>query len=208
MINKSDTIGKLAEALSKMQGELDGVTKTSKGYNYQYADLSAVWATIRKPLTKHGLAVTQTTAFTDDGSPVIITTLLHTSGEWLTGELLVKPLKLDPQSLGSAVTYGRRYALMVIVGVAPEEDDGAAASKPAKRSKPKQQKRPAQSGPAVEPDTELRARFDVLWNECVTAGIDTAVLTTINPKSTPEQIKAAGIANKEILDTINNGDKR
>jgi hypothetical protein len=200
MINQSDTIGKLAEALSKFQGELDGVAKTSQGYNYQYADLSAVWATIRKPLTKHGLAVTQTTAFTDDGSPVVITTLLHTSGEWLTGELLVKPLKLDPQSLGSAVTYGRRYGLMAILGVAPEEDDGAAASKPAKRSKPKQQKR---SVTQIEPDTELRERFDVLWNECVKAGIDTAVLTTINPKSTPDQIKAAGIANKEILDTIN-----
>jgi len=203
MINQSDTIGKLAEALSKFQGELDGVTKTSQGYNYQYADLSAVWATIRKPLTKNGLAVTQTTAFTEDQAPVVITTLLHTSGEWLAGELLVKPLKLDPQSLGSAVTYGRRYGLMAILGVAPEEDDGVAASKPSTRSKPKQQKRPTQSEPAVEPDTELRERFDLLWNECVKAGIDTGVLTTINPQSTPDQIKAAGIANREILDTIN-----
>ena len=203
MINQSDTIGKLAEALSKFQGELDGVTKTSQGYNYQYADLSAVWATIRKPLTKNGLAVTQTTAFTEDQAPVVITTLLHTSGEWLAGELLVKPLKLDPQSLGSAVTYGRRYGLMAILGVAPEEDDGVAASKPSTRSKPKQQKRPTQSEPAVEPDTELRERFDLLWNECVKAGIDTGVLTTINLQSTPDQIKAAGIANREILDTIN-----
>tara|TARA_R100000306_G_C4357293_1_gene133436 strand:- start:156 stop:797 length:642 start_codon:yes stop_codon:yes gene_type:complete len=131
MNSSSETIGKLAEALGRVQGELGSIAKQSKGYNYQYADLATVWDGIRKPLSTNGLAVVQTTDSDDIGNPIIITTLIHTSGEWISGKLAVKPVKPDPQALGSAITYGRRYTLMAIVGVAPADDDGAEASKPA-----------------------------------------------------------------------------
>src|SRR3990172_2599764 len=125
-MNKSETIGKLAEALCKAQGMMKGAVKDSENpfFKAAYADLASVWDACREPLSKCGLSVTQTTRIADNGDPVIITTLLHSSGEWMSGELLVKPVKADPQSVGSAITYGRRYALSAIVGIAPEDDDG------------------------------------------------------------------------------------
>ena len=128
-MNKSETIGKLAEALSKAQGMMKGAVKDSENpfFKSVYADLASVWDACREPLSKNGLSVTQTTRIADNGEPVIITTLLHSSGEWMSGELLVKPVKNDPQSVGSAITYGRRYALSAIVGIAPEDDDGEKA---------------------------------------------------------------------------------
>ena len=128
-MNKSETIGKLAEALSKAQGMMKGAIKDSENpfFKSVYADLASVWDACREPLSKNGLSVTQTTRIADNGEPVIITTLLHSSGEWMSGELLVKPVKADPQSVGSAITYGRRYALSAIVGIAPEDDDGEKA---------------------------------------------------------------------------------
>jgi len=128
-MNKSETIGKLAEALSKAQGMMKGAVKDSENpfFRAAYADLASVWDACREPLSKNGLSVTQTTRIADNGEPVIITTLLHSSGEWMSGELLVKPVKNDPQSVGSAITYGRRYALSAIVGIAPEDDDGEKA---------------------------------------------------------------------------------
>ena len=128
-MNKSEAIGKLAEALSKAQGMMKGAIKDSENpfFKTAYADLASVWDACREPLSKCGLSVTQTTRIADNGDPVIITTLLHSSGEWMSGELLVKPVKADPQSVGSAITYGRRYALSAIVGIAPEDDDGEKA---------------------------------------------------------------------------------
>jgi hypothetical protein len=126
---KSETIGKLAEALSKAQGMMKGAIKDSQNpfFKQSYADLSSVWEACREPLSKNGLSVTQTTRTGDGGEPVIITTLLHLSGEWVSGELQMKPVRTDPQSVGSAITYGRRYALSAIVGIAPEDDDGETA---------------------------------------------------------------------------------
>lgn len=126
---KSETIGKLAEALSKAQGMMRGAVKDSTNpfFKQNYADLASVWDACREPLSKHGLSVAQTTRVGESGEPVIVTTLMHTSGEWITGELLVKPVKTDPQSIGSAITYGRRYALSAMVGIAPEDDDAESA---------------------------------------------------------------------------------
>lgn len=141
---KSETIGKIAEALSKAQGMMKGAVKDSQNpfFKQKYADLASVWDACREPLSKNGLSVTQTTRITDAGEPVIITTLMHSSGEWMSGELLVKPVKNDPQSIGSAITYGRRYALSAIVGIAPEDDDAESAqgrqhTEPAKAPEPK-----------------------------------------------------------------------
>ncbi len=191
-MNRSETMGgaakckELAGALAAVQGQLGGVAKTSKGYNYQYADLATVWDSIRKPLSENGLAVVQTTDSDDVGNPIIITTLIHTSGEWISGRLVVKPVKPDPQALGSAITYGRRYALMAIVGVAPADDDGAAASKSPNSTE--------------EPSAKLVEHFKALYTECLRAGVDPRKLSKINPDSTNMEIRAAGEANRLLLD--------
>src|SRR3989304_9148348 len=94
-MNKSEAIGKLAEALSKAQGMMKGAVKDSENpfFKSAYADLASVWDACREPLSKNGLSVTQTTRIADNGEPVIITTLLHSSGEWMSGELHFQPVK-------------------------------------------------------------------------------------------------------------------
>lgn len=137
-MTKSDTIAKLAEALSKAQGEIKNASMDSvnpffvnSGKGGKYADLAAVWDACREPLSKNGLSVVQVPEFRD-GKVVVVTLMMHASGEWISGELELTPVKLDPQGIGSATTYGKRYALGGFAGVAPagEDDDGNAALRP------------------------------------------------------------------------------
>lgn len=126
----SESIGKLAEALSKAQGEMGAAKKdtTNTYFKSKYADLAAVWDACRGPLSKNGLSVVQTLEILPTTThTVLVTMLLHSSGEWVSGTYPVNPVKHDPQGFGSATTYARRYSLMAIVGIAPEDDDGEAA---------------------------------------------------------------------------------
>lgn len=126
---QSAEIGKLAEALAAAQADITGALKTSENpfFKSRYADLATVMEACRAPLSKHGLAVIQTTEGGTD-TVTIVTTLAHASNQWIRGRLTMKPVKADPQTLGSCITYGRRYTLAAMVGVAPEDDDGNAAS--------------------------------------------------------------------------------
>ena len=128
-MKKSDTIGKIAVALCLAQKEIKGAIKDSSNpfFKSTYADLASVWEAIRKPLTDHGLSIAQLTDEHPEGV-VIETILMHESGEWISGRLYMKPIKNDPQGIGSAITYGRRYGLQAITGVCPEDDDGNKAS--------------------------------------------------------------------------------
>ena len=130
----SDSIGNLAGALSKAQGEMTGVGKAKAGYGYKYADLASVIDSARGPLSKNGLAVSQThTLMRNPGKPSILTQtiLMHESGEWLKSSLDIPltPMKQlsTPQIIGVAATYSRRYSYQAIIGLAAEEDtDGTA----------------------------------------------------------------------------------
>ncbi len=128
-MNQSESIKDLATALAKAQSEILGAVKDSKNGFFQstYADLASVWDAIREPLTKNGLSVTQTTDFIEAAGTCIVTTLLHSSGQWIKGTLPIVAVKQDPQAIGSAITYSRRYALAAIVGVAQVDDDTEAA---------------------------------------------------------------------------------
>lgn len=128
-MNKSESIAKLAEALSKAQGTIKNALKDSSNpyFKSKYADLASVWDACRSELSANGLAVVQVPA-TKDGQVTVTTLLMHASGEWIEGELALTPVKDDPQGAGSAITYARRYALSGYVGIAPEDDDGNAAS--------------------------------------------------------------------------------
>lgn len=134
-MQKSDTIGKLAEALSQAQSEFTCAIKDTENpyFKAKYADITSVFDACRQQLAKHGLSVCQPLTFTEEGKPIVETILMHTSGEWISGQLLLNPVKLDPQGTGSAITYGRRFSLESMLGIAREEadDDGNAASQPA-----------------------------------------------------------------------------
>lgn len=129
----SATIGALAGALAKAQGLIQGAVKDSENpfFKSRYADLASVWDACRKPLSDNALAVIQLAKANEDG--VTVTTILaHASGEWIS-EALTLPLKdQTPQAVGSALTYGRRYGLSAMVGIAPEDDDAEAATAPSR----------------------------------------------------------------------------
>lgn len=129
MSEQSENIGDLAAALAKAQGKITGALKDSSNpfFKSRYADLASVWDACRGPLSENGLAVVQLTE-SDDAGVYVSTTLAHLSGQWMRSRLRLSPKDSTPQGMGSAITYGRRYALAAIVGVAQVDDDGNAAS--------------------------------------------------------------------------------
>ena len=156
---QSEQINELVTALSKAQGEITPAVKDSLNPHFKskYADLGSVWDACRLPLTKNGLAVIQTTELIQDRLTVI-TTLAHSSGQWMKSHLPVLSATNTPQALGSALTYMRRYALSAITGVAPgDDDDGQAAM-----SQPKTQIIPKKA----LVNAEQAANLDELLSQC------------------------------------------
>lgn len=129
-IYQSESIKELATALAKAQGEFANAKKDQDNpfFKSKYADMAGVYDASRAALAKHGLAVTQMPDVADDGKVTLITQVIHSSGEWIRSWYPVTPVKSDPQSLGAAMTYARRYAYSSVTGVAVEDDDGNAAS--------------------------------------------------------------------------------
>jgi hypothetical protein len=124
----SDQINELAGALAKAQGAIKGAVKDSLNPHFKnkYADLASVWDACRAQLASNGLSVVQSLG-NDEAGVRITTMLLHSSGQWISDDLIM-PAGATAQTAGSAITYGRRYALAAMVGVAPEDDDANAAS--------------------------------------------------------------------------------
>lgn len=126
----SENLNELALALSKAQGQMESAKKdsTNPHFRSKYADLAAVVEAIKKPLAANGLSYLQGFGWDEHGALIVRTRLLHSSGQWVESELRVRPVKDDPQGVGSAVSYGRRYALQSLVGLTADDDDGNASS--------------------------------------------------------------------------------
>ena len=133
-MNKSESLKELATALSKAQGEMKGAMKDAANpfFKSKYADLASVVEAIRTAFAKNGLSYVQTVEPSEKDEVRVETVLMHSSGEWLSSGVLALPVsKSDAQGFGSALTYARRYSLSAACGVAPEDDDGNAASRAA-----------------------------------------------------------------------------
>jgi hypothetical protein len=127
-MNHSPTIGALAAALAAAQGEIKGAVKDSTNpfFKSKYADLGSVKDAAQEALTKYHIAVIQAPKAT--GALVTVTTMLaHESGEWFSEELTAHAKDESAQSVGSVITYLRRYGLASMVGVTAEDDDGESA---------------------------------------------------------------------------------
>jgi hypothetical protein len=128
----SPEITAIAEAIVSAQAEFGAAIKDSANpaYRSKYADLSSCIEATQKALSKHGIAVMQAPQL--DGQMVTITTRLqHKSGQWYESDLTLPAVqreRFDAQSVGSAITYGRRYSLQAILNLATTDDDGNAAS--------------------------------------------------------------------------------
>lgn len=125
----------IAAALAKAQAEMGKALKDSvnPAFRSKYADLGSVMDACLPALNRHGIAVIQP-IISDEFGRFVQTVLIHESGETLECSVPLIVGKQDMQGLGSAITYGRRYGLMSMAGIAPEDDDGnAAAAAPVQR---------------------------------------------------------------------------
>src|SRR6476660_2053480 len=137
MHRSSESVAALASALAKAQAELVNPEKSLTAIirsarpgegerSFRYAPLSSGLDIVRKTLGQHEIATVQTTAI--EGGVVNLTTMLaHASGEWIASDWPVCPVAetANPQRMGAALTYARRYALFTVVGIAGEDDLGA-----------------------------------------------------------------------------------
>jgi hypothetical protein len=132
----SDSIGAIAAALAKAQGELQNPEKSliatvrspfprEADRSFRYASLASGLDIVRKALGCQEIATIQTTAIDQDSGQIRLTTLLaHASGEWISSDWPVCPISdtVSPQRMGTALSYARRYALFALVGIAGEDD--------------------------------------------------------------------------------------
>lgn len=157
----------IAAALVKAQKEFGPALKThtNPAFRSKYANLSACVEAVVDALNNNGIFLMQPTHECDNGV-IVETVFIHESGEQLSsGKLHVPATKHDAQGYGSALTYARRYSLMTACGIAPEDDDGNAASKPAPRPPAPPVKPPAAP---VQPPANIEGK-PVPWQLKVSA---------------------------------------
>ena len=161
-MNKSETIGNLAKSLCAVQSKLQPAIKDSNNpfFKSKYADLNSVWDSCRELLTENGLAVSQLNEVSENGV-IVETVLMHESGEWISGQIFLPLAKHDPQGVGSAITYGRRYGLAAALGIVADiDDDGNAASQPKQQQRTQQ---PPQQKPPIDlNDSIIKAKQELL----------------------------------------------
>jgi hypothetical protein len=136
MHRSSESVAALASALAKAQAELINPEKSltaiirsgrpgERERSFRYAPLASGLDIVRKTLGQHEIATIQSTAIDRDAGVVNLTTMLaHASGEWIASDWPVCPVAetANPQRMGAALTYARRYTLFTLVGIAGEDD--------------------------------------------------------------------------------------
>jgi hypothetical protein len=129
MMNLDHSNAALFAALALAQSEVENATKgsTNPHFKSKYADLAEVLNTVRPVYSRHGIAIVQSTGFSD-GLVSVTTALVHKEGGYVTSVASCTPAKVDAQGVGAATTYLRRYSLAAATGVAQEDDDGQSAA--------------------------------------------------------------------------------
>jgi hypothetical protein len=136
----SEMINEISKAISLAQGEMRPASKSTVNpfFKSKYSTLAQVWDVIREPVAKNNLTILQDVSSTEHGI-AISTRICHASGQWIEFGPLEIPLnKKDAQSVGSATSYGKRYALSAAIGVVSEEDDDGEAAMGRKEEKKKE----------------------------------------------------------------------
>lgn len=129
-VSSSEEIDKIIPALQKALAVMPDVTRDSKvnagAMKYSFATLGAVLSTVRPVLADNGLSIMQTPV----GRGEVESTLLHSSGQWITtAPLMIVPNNTTPQGQGSAISFGRRYSILSLLNLSTEDDDGHAAQR-------------------------------------------------------------------------------
>lgn len=196
-VERSASIATLTKDLALAQVEMKNPVKDVPNTFFKslYADLAAVRDAVLPVLGKHKLAVLQMPTESTDG-PALVTILSHESGEYIQTTMLLRAVKNDPQGVGSAMTYARRYALQSIAGVAAEaDDDGNAASGHTNGNGAPARKQD------VKPDAAIVDEDEAMLRNCKTAGeleAGRSILTLHKSKYTTDGAKHLAKVLKEM----------
>jgi hypothetical protein len=154
-MTKSDSIQTLMPALLKAQTLIGGAKKGASNpyFKSKYADFGSVLEACKDILNDNGITILQPHGISEFG-PYVETLLVHSSGEWVSSRTLVTVAKQnDPQALGSAITYARRYGLQSMLSMPAEDDDGESAMDRRSLRKDKQVENAVAQSPAkTSPD--------------------------------------------------------
>ena len=193
----SPSIGKLVEAIAKASLKFDPVLKDADNpaYRSKYADLPTVIESTRKHLAQEGVAVIQMPHAQfgpEDAKILTLTTMLaHSSGEWMASDLSLPAMmreRFDAQSVGSAITYARRYGLAAMTNVAQEDDDGNKASGVGSK-----QEANAVAAEKIRKGTKgNNAIAFTEWKEGFTAVSGENGLAIVKSETDPEELKSYG----------------
>jgi hypothetical protein len=186
-MKRSETIGELAKALVKFNSKVAKIAKDAANpfFKNNYATLDNIIEEVRPLLQENGLSIMQFPG--GDGQNVTLTTyLLHESGEWMESEpLIMKPIKNDPQAIGSCITYARRYSLQAFLNLnTGEDDDGNGATHTEKPQQRKQQsQQPSNGGNKTISDNQLKLLNTLITRMGTEKSLDReVVLTTLRKK--------------------------
>ena len=126
----SESIKQIAEALVAAQKEIRFAVKdsTNPHYKSKYANINSVIDAVKAPLNNNGIAILQSLSPSDDNKLHLTTRLLHSSGEWIEDTAVCPIQKQDPQGLGSAISYIRRYSISSLCALYADDDDGQSAA--------------------------------------------------------------------------------
>ncbi len=135
-MNHSEHINEIITALTAAQKSIvppqkvhtaNVQTKSGGSYAYTYTGLAEALESARLPLAENGLVLMQIPHDSPEGDCIVESVLAHSSGQWMSGILRIKPVEQTPQGFGSCLTYTRRYSALMMLGVAPEDDDAQGA---------------------------------------------------------------------------------
>ena len=139
-MKKSETLTEFSKAFAKTQQEMKQPLKDANNplFKSKYVPLENVVEAITESASKNGLSFTQFPSSDEDGNVTVGTLVMHSSGEWIEYDpIKMKPVKNDPQSIGSAITYAKRYALSAIFGITSDQDDDGNEATQTKKQQPK-----------------------------------------------------------------------
>jgi len=194
----------IAKALAAAQMEMGKALKQSQNpaFRSKYADLGNVMDACMPALNKNGIAVVQTMR-----DETVVTMLIHESGETLECPVPLLVGKRDMQGLGSAITYARRYGLMAMAGIAPEDDDGNAAAAAGPKAKAPKVELPADIEPDL-PDFIKWCRDQHGGGQGFGEYVAKTFIALWNKKPSEGQLRSAWDKNKAALEWLENHDKK
>lgn len=142
-MKKSETLTEFSKAFAKTQQEMKQPLKDANNpfFKSKYVPLENVVEAITESASKNGLSFTQFPSSDEAGNVTVGTLVMHSSGEWIEYDpIKMKPVKNDPQSIGSAITYAKRYALSAIFGITSDQDDDGNEATQTKKQAPAKKK--------------------------------------------------------------------